>query len=194
MTFIGAFVAGLDAGLLYNEFPLMGGRLAPPKDELMSLAYAKRADGSDKWWRNVFENPTTVQFNHRVLVSLADTWQEKDSTRFLNVQAMTSYLGTTLLFLRARSMHAVLPPLTRTAVTAAFAVVNIQLLLGITTLLQLVPVPLAAAHQAGSVMVLSAMIHVLLTLRKPGAAARAWRALHMQRLTGGTKINKNTLQ
>ncbi|KAH7868770.1 cytochrome oxidase assembly protein-domain-containing protein [Lentinula edodes] len=171
----GAFVAGLDAGLLYNEFPLMGGRLAPPKDELMSLAYAKRADGSDKWWRNVFENPTTVQFNHRVL-------------------AMTSYLGTTLLFLRARSMHAVLPPLTRTAVTAAFAVVNIQLLLGITTLLQLVPVPLAAAHQAGSVMVLSAMIHVLLTLRKPGAAARAWRALHMQRLTGGTKINKSTLQ
>ncbi|KAJ3776627.1 COX15-CtaA-domain-containing protein [Lentinula raphanica] len=164
----GAFVAGLDAGLLYNEFPLMGGRLAPPKDELMSPAYAKLADGSDKWWRNIFENPTTVQFDHRVL-------------------AMTSYLGTSILFLRARSMRAILPPLTRTAVTAAFAMVNVQLLLGITTLLHLVPVPLAAAHQAGSVMVLSAMIHVLLTLRRPGAAAKAWRALHMQRLKGGTK-------
>ncbi|KAJ3790706.1 cytochrome oxidase assembly [Lentinula aff. detonsa] len=172
----GAFVAGLDAGLLYNEFPLMGGRLAPPRDELMSPAYAKRADGSDKWWRNIFENPTTVQFDHRVL-------------------AMTSYLGTTFLFLRARSMRTILPPLTRTAVTAAFAVVNVQLLLGITTLLHLVPVPLAAAHQAGSVMVLSAMIHILLTLRKPGAAARAWRALHMQRLNGGTKTPiKSTVQ
>lgn len=52
----GAFVAGLDAGLIYNEFPLMGGRLLP----------------SDLWiaplgWRNPFENPTCAQFVHRVL-------------------------------------------------------------------------------------------------------------------------------
>jgi cytochrome c oxidase assembly protein subunit 15 len=65
----GAFVAGLDAGLLYNEFPLMGGRIVPPIVELFSPAYAKSADGSDVWWRNIFENPTTVQFDHRVLVS-----------------------------------------------------------------------------------------------------------------------------
>ncbi|KIK65596.1 hypothetical protein GYMLUDRAFT_194313 [Collybiopsis luxurians FD-317 M1] len=154
----GAFVAGLDAGLLYNEFPLMGGRLAPPREELISPAYAKREDGSDKW-RNIFENPTTVQFDHRML-------------------AMASYLSTALLFVRARSMRAVLPPATRTAVTFAFGMVNVQLLLGITTLLHLVPVPLAAAHQAGSVMVLSAMLHVLLTLRRPGAAAKAWRAFN----------------
>ncbi len=69
----GAFVAGLDAGLLYNEFPLMGGRLAPPADELMSRAYAKSVDGSDLWWRNLFENPTTVQFDHRVLVRMLAT-------------------------------------------------------------------------------------------------------------------------
>lgn len=66
--FLGAFVAGLDAGLLYNEFPLMGGRLIPPTDELLSPNYAKNPDKSDKWWRNIFENPTTVQFDHRVLV------------------------------------------------------------------------------------------------------------------------------
>ena len=65
---IGAFVAGLDAGLLYNEFPLMGGRLSPPKDELFDPAYAKKEDRSDLWWRNVLENPITVQFNHRCLV------------------------------------------------------------------------------------------------------------------------------
>ena len=46
----------------------MGGRLAPPSDELFDPAYAKATDRSDLWWRNIFENPTTVQFNHRVLV------------------------------------------------------------------------------------------------------------------------------
>lgn len=66
---LGAFVAGLDAGLMYNEFPFMGGRLAPPSDELFSSAYAKSANKSDLWWRNIFENPITVQFDHRVLVS-----------------------------------------------------------------------------------------------------------------------------
>ena len=66
--FLGAFVAGLDAGLLYNEFPLMGSYIVPPFEELFSDDYAKHPDKSDKWWRNIFENPTTVQFNHRVLV------------------------------------------------------------------------------------------------------------------------------
>ena len=61
------------------------------------------------------------------------------------------------------------------ATTAAFAMANIQVLLGISTLLYLVPVPLAAAHQAGSVLLLSAMIHVLITLRRPSAAAQLWR-------------------
>ncbi|KAG6849223.1 hypothetical protein H0H93_010345 [Arthromyces matolae] len=156
----GAFVAGLDAGLLYNEFPLMGGRLAPPADELFSSSYAKNTDGSDLWWRNIFENPTTVQFDHRVL-------------------ATTTYFSTFALWLYSRRPVFVnsLPPLTRTAMTAAFAMANVQVLLGISTLLYLVPVPLAAAHQAGSVLLLSAMLHVLATLRRPGHAARAWRSL-----------------
>lgn len=47
----------------------MGGRLVPPSNELLSPSYAKSADKSDLWWRNIFENPTTVQFDHRVLVS-----------------------------------------------------------------------------------------------------------------------------
>ena len=66
--FLGAFVAGLDAGLLYNEFPLMGSHIVPPVEELFSDDYAKHPHKSDKWWRNIFENPTTVQFDHRVLV------------------------------------------------------------------------------------------------------------------------------
>ena len=52
----GAFVAGLDAGLAYNTFPLMDGRLVPP--DLLML---------DPLWRNAFENVIAVQFTHRVL-------------------------------------------------------------------------------------------------------------------------------
>jgi len=160
----GAFVAGLDAGLVYNEFPLMGGRLAPPVNELFSPAYATSTDGTGLW-RNIFENPTTVQFNHRCL-------------------AITTYTGTAVLFALSRTavMRAALPPLALSMMTAAFGMANVQVLLGISTLLYLVPVPLAAAHQAGSVMLLTTMLQLLVSLRGPGAAARAWRqALQAQK-------------
>lgn len=52
----GAFVAGLDAGMIYNTFPLMGNGLVPP--EMWSRAPA---------WINLFENHASVQFAHRVL-------------------------------------------------------------------------------------------------------------------------------
>ena len=53
--------------------------------------------------------------------------------------------------------------------------------LGISKLLYLVPVLLAATHQAGSVMLLLAVLHVVLELRPPGAAARAWRQANVTR-------------
>jgi hypothetical protein len=58
---------------------------------------------------------------------------------------------------------------------AAFYMVNFQVLLGISTLLYLVPVHLAACHQAGSVALLTTLVHVVVSLRRPGAAAKAWR-------------------
>lgn len=67
----GAFVAGLDAGLVYNEFPTMGGRLIPPSDELLDPRYAQRTDQGDRWWRNMLENPVTAQFDHRLFVSIS---------------------------------------------------------------------------------------------------------------------------
>jgi heme a synthase len=166
----GAFVAGLDAGLVYNEFPLMGGRLVPPLSELISPYYADSNKGTTGLWRNFFENPTTVQFDHRVL-------------------AMTTYVATALLFLSSRrgALRTALPPSARLTAAAAFAMANVQAALGISTLLYLVPVPLAAAHQAGSVALLTATIHVLLSLRRPGAAARAWRQANLARRgTGAT--------
>ena len=52
---LGGLVAGHDAGLTYNTWPLMDGRLVPTG--LGAL---------DSFWRDVTGNITTVQFNHRV--------------------------------------------------------------------------------------------------------------------------------
>lgn len=52
----GAFVAGLDAGLIYNTFPQMGHGLVPP--EMWSRSPV---------WINLFENHASVQFTHRLL-------------------------------------------------------------------------------------------------------------------------------
>jgi heme a synthase len=56
--YLGALVAGLDAGLSYNTWPLMDGRFIPPWSGLFAM---------DPWWDNLFENVLTVQFNHRMM-------------------------------------------------------------------------------------------------------------------------------
>ncbi|MDJ1156909.1 COX15/CtaA family protein [Chelatococcus sp. SYSU_G07232] len=53
---LGALVAGLDAGLAFNTWPLMDGRLVPATHTLLPLS---------PWWVNAFETVATVQFNHR---------------------------------------------------------------------------------------------------------------------------------
>ncbi|NNJ75143.1 MAG: heme A synthase [Anderseniella sp.] len=55
-TALGGFVAGLDAGLSHNTWPLMDGRFVP--NGLMAMEPA---------WRNFFENVLTVQFQHRII-------------------------------------------------------------------------------------------------------------------------------
>ena len=55
----GAFVAGNDAGLAYNTFPLMAGAIVPPDLFLIEPA-----------WRNFFENVPLVQLDHRLLAIL----------------------------------------------------------------------------------------------------------------------------
>jgi cytochrome c oxidase assembly protein subunit 15 len=53
--FLGGLVAGLDAGLSFNTWPLMDGTLVPSGLFIQS-----------PWWRNLFENVATVQFGHRL--------------------------------------------------------------------------------------------------------------------------------
>ncbi|WP_279477983.1 COX15/CtaA family protein [Aureimonas sp. SK2] len=53
--YLGGLVAGLNAGLAYNTWPLMDGQVVPAN--LLAMTPA---------WRNFFENPMTVQFVHRL--------------------------------------------------------------------------------------------------------------------------------
>lgn len=119
----GSLVAGLDAGLIYNEFPLMGGRIVP--SEALQLRPVVR---------NFTENPAMVQFQHRYL-------------------GMATACAVAALWFAARPV-----PLwfrARFAVNGMLATAGVQVTLGIATLLYLVPTPLAAAHQAGSLTLLS---------------------------------------
>jgi cytochrome c oxidase assembly protein subunit 15 len=131
----GGFVAGLKAGFTYNTFPLMNGQWVP--DGLLLLEPA---------WRNLFENITTVQFNHRVLaVGLA---------------------VVLALFWWLSRQRAAAGPLQR-ALDLMLAAVVLQVALGISTLVLVVPVWLAAAHQGGAVLLLTAVLNLAHRLRAP---------------------------
>ncbi len=114
----GGFVAGLDAGHVYNTFPMMGDGIVPRE-------YGELAPP----WRNWFENAPAVQFNHRAL-------------------AVTTLLVACSLWLtrRNRRWHFVL------------AAATVQVVLGITTLLMRVPLSVAAVHQLGAVLLLTAAL------------------------------------
>jgi len=129
----GAFVAGLKAGNDYNTWPLMDGRFIPQGLGVMS-----------PWWANLFENATTVQFNHRMLayvltaVALWHVWSVLSRTDDRLVRASGLAVGGAVLA---------------------------QVALGIWTLLAQVPLSLGLAHQAGAVTVFGLALWHLHTLR-----------------------------
>jgi cytochrome c oxidase assembly protein subunit 15 len=93
-------------------------------------------------WRNPFENPATAQFIHRWL-------------------AMIVACTALALWLRRER----LPAEARAPVDLVGGMVAIQVMLGISTLLLVVPIPLAALHQAGAVMVLTLSLWAWHSLR-----------------------------
>jgi cytochrome c oxidase assembly protein subunit 15 len=101
---LGAFVAGLHAGLIYNTWPLMDGRFAP-----------EYAFFSSPWWINFFENAGLAQFDHRigayiVLGTSIFMWYRlrglapdvrRSSTAVLHTTFLQVILGITTLLLQA---------------------------------------------------------------------------------------------
>ncbi|WP_407051431.1 COX15/CtaA family protein [Methyloraptor flagellatus] len=122
--FLGALVAGNDAGLVYNTWPSMNGFVVPP--EWLAM---------EPMWRNFFENHATVQFVHRggayILTALA------------LIQAIVALrLGQSA-------------PVRRSAVFLILAVLA-QVVIGIGTLVMVVPLGMALLHQAFGILVLTA--------------------------------------
>jgi cytochrome c oxidase assembly protein subunit 15 len=123
--YLGALVAGLNAGLVYNTWPLIDGTFVPRAEHLFFISPA---------WRNFFENDLTVQFVHRMV-------------------AYTLWIVAVLHALDAvRSLR------DRAAASGALSlaiVVTLQAMLGIATLLHQAPLPMALAHQAMAIIVLT---------------------------------------
>jgi cytochrome c oxidase assembly protein subunit 15 len=160
----GGFVAGLDAGMIYNTFPLMESRIVPPDYGTMR-----------PWWRDWFENRATVQFHHRVLgiatlgaVLAYVPWVMRRATRqtegALRQTQGEEKRGVLMVSL---SNHEA----TCRAAIALLLLTSLQVALGIATLLLIVPIPLAALHQAGAMALLTAALWVRFELRRPAAVA-----------------------
>ncbi len=134
----GALVAGLNAGFIYNDWPLMAGEWIP----------------SDIWdpalgGLNFFENMATVQFDHRLF-------------------AYGTLAVVTLTWVVARRQ-----PLTtraRLSINALFVAVWVQAGLGISTLMLIIPLPLAVLHQLGAATCFCLSLWVIKELRGPRPA------------------------
>ena len=98
----------------------------------------------DPWYRNFYNNMATVQFVHRLLAALLAV-------------AITVFWWRTRRRDTAGGM--------RRAATLLLAMLTIQVMLGVTTLLLVVPLPLAAAHQAGAVLLFAAALNAAHAMR-----------------------------
>lgn len=142
---MGAFVAGNEAGLVYNEWPRMGLGFIPSD---------LRNPYLEPKWRNWFENSTAIQFIHRNL-------------------AYCTVAGSIALFVYTRRLCTA-QRLTQNLLFASgtlMAAGLMQSTLGILTLIHYIPIPLASMHQAGSMTVLGAAIWLLFLSRRSGYAA-----------------------
>lgn len=125
---IGGLVAGLNAGLVSDTWPLMMGQMVP--DGLFF---------NNPWYMNFFDNPLTVHFEHRIMAYVVSVlaiilwWKLKNDA---NPDV-------------SRASHILL------------ASILIQITLGVLTVINMVAIPIAACHQAGAIITLSAGLYLL---------------------------------
>lgn len=137
----GAFVAGLDAGFYYNTFPLMAGSLLPP--DFLRL---------EPGLRNLVENPSAVQWMHRLLGTLL--------------------LGAVVAFWFAVRRAPDPDPRTLRLNTALLVGTALQYALGVLTLVWIVPVWLGVTHQAVALLLVGVwvvQVHHARHLQRPDA-------------------------
>ncbi|MGA7327936.1 MAG: COX15/CtaA family protein [Rhodomicrobium sp.] len=115
----GAFVAGLKAGHASNTWPLMNGEIIPEGLNVYS-----------PWYLNLFENPLTAQFTHRILAYV--------------IAIFAAAFGALLW----RSY-----PGMRAPIAAHLCAILLQIALGVLTIVLDVPLGMALAHQANAIIV-----------------------------------------
>lgn len=127
----GAFVAGLDAGLIHNTWPTMNeGKF------IHETVYIEQ----NPLWKNFVEGKSGVQFVHRYLAFF-----------------VVGIIG--LIWYRSRRIE--LTSLQTTAINSLLILVFLQFLLGVFTLIYAVPVWLGVAHQVGAFFLLTGMTFTL---------------------------------
>jgi len=142
--YLGALVAGLRAGLIYNTWPLIDGSLVPDMSRLFFEA---------PLWRNFFENTLTVQLDHRLIAYAL--W-------------LFAVLHAADVARTARGRDGF------TGALALACAVTLQAALGIVTLIHQAPLGLALLHQAMAMVVLAIAVVHAERLERParlGAAA-----------------------
>jgi cytochrome c oxidase assembly protein subunit 15 len=127
----GAFVAGLDAGFIHNHWPLMS------EDKFMhKTVYIEQTP----LYKNFIEGKSGVQFVHRTLAYIVAIF-------IILVWYKSRKLETTVL--------------QKNGVQALLAMLGVQFLLGVLTIVYQVPVWLGVSHQIGAFVLLSIMAFTL---------------------------------
>jgi cytochrome c oxidase assembly protein subunit 15 len=99
----------------------------------------------EPWWRNFFDNMATVQFDHRIL-------------------AIATFVLIIAYWVQIRQSD--LPARVSPGVNALLHTAVLQVALGIATLLLIVPVALAAAHQAIAMLLFTVALYLCHGLRR----------------------------
>ena len=136
---LGALVAGNHAGLVYNDWPLMNGRVFPQ-------AYAARGGEGHGLWATLVHSQAAVQFNHRVMAYL--------------VTIVVAGLVGVIVTSRYATAAA------KTLALALAGVVVVQVLLGIATLMAGAPLWLSILHQLWAVALLTTALALVWRLRR----------------------------
>ena len=136
---LGALVAGLRAGRIYNTWPTMGGNWLPSE-----------TFGLSPWPVSILDDATTAQFDHRLVAYAVVAWALAMALAAVRAAPGTGY---------AR----------RCGVLACVALA--QAALGVFTLVWVVPIGLALAHQALALLLFGlAVAHASATSRDRAAA------------------------
>lgn len=132
----GGFVAGLDAGLIHNHWPMMSDGQFFHESIILE---------KETWFQRFTEGKSGVQFVHRTLAY---------------------FVVSMIVFLYFRSKKFTLDQTQQTGIKALLALVFVQFILGVFTLLYSVPLLLGLAHQVSAFFLLTAMTFTLHRLSK----------------------------